>query len=205
VKSRIAGLLMAITMVGVLTSCSRDGRELAPALPEQNESIAIAPTQDASALTPSDSFAVSGPWMEGGDIDLTYTCYGSRVSPAIQISGQPSGTVAMALTLHDVEFPDDLLWVMANISGGTVAIGEASTPPDVVIATNSEGATGYAAPCPAAGARRQYLLTLFAMDALVDAAALTDATGAVDADALLTAVEQRTFDLAESTFYVQAP
>jgi phosphatidylethanolamine-binding protein (PEBP) family uncharacterized protein len=75
----------------------------------------------------------------------------------------------------------------------------------VVIATNSDGNAGYAAPCPASGERRQYLLTVFALDNLVETGALITADGTIDAEALLTEIEMGTFDLAESTFYVQAP
>jgi hypothetical protein len=49
------------------------------------------------------------------------------------------------------------------------------------------------------------LLTVFAMDKVIDLAAVTGASGGVDAELLLTEIEMSTFDLAESTFYVQAP
>ena len=200
------GVLAATLLLSVvLAACSRDGRTLAPASPEQNESIAIAPTDTAASLEPSESFAVTGPWTEGGDIDLAFTCYGRSVSPPLEISGQPSGTTTLAVLLHDVETPDVLLWTMANVAGGTVAIGEGATPPDVVVATNSDGNLGYQPPCPSSGERRQYLLTVFALDTVINTAAITDADGTVDADALLTAVEMSAFDIAESTFYVQAP
>jgi phosphatidylethanolamine-binding protein (PEBP) family uncharacterized protein len=75
----------------------------------------------------------------------------------------------------------------------------------VIVATNSDGALGYRAPCPSAGERRQYLLTVFALDGVVDTAAVTSADGVVDTEALLTAIEMQTFDLAESTFYAQGP
>lgn len=202
---RLGLVATALLSSVVLAACSRDGRTLAPALPEQNESIAIASTDTAASLEPSESFSVTGPWMEGGDIDLAFTCYGRNVSPPLEITGQPSGTVTLAVLLHDVTTPDVLLWTMANISGGTVAIGEGATPPDVVVATNSDGNLGYQPPCPSSGERRQYLLTVFALDAVINSAGISNADGTVDADALLTAVEMSAFDVAESTFYVQAP
>jgi phosphatidylethanolamine-binding protein (PEBP) family uncharacterized protein len=202
---RLGLVATALLSSVVLAACSRDGRTLAPALPEQNESIAIAPTDTAASLEPSESFSVTGQWMEGGDIDLAFTCYGRNVSPPLEITGQPSGTVTLAVLLHDVTTPDVLLWTMANISGGTVAIGEGATPPDVVVATNSDGNLGYQPPCPSSGERRQYLLTVFALDAVINSAGISNADGTVDADALLTAVEMSAFDVAESTFYVQAP
>jgi len=194
----------AVAMM-ILVRCSRDGRTLAPARPEQTESIAIAPSDSTASLEPSESFTVSGPWTEGADIDPTFTCYGRSVSPPLQISGQPAGTVSLAVLLHDVETPEKLLWTIANLSGDTVAIGEGATPPDVVVATNSDGTIGYGAPCPAAGERRQYLLTVFAMDKVIDPTTLVNADGGIDAELLLTEVEMSTFDLAESTFYAQAP
>jgi phosphatidylethanolamine-binding protein (PEBP) family uncharacterized protein len=205
VKNRSAIVAVAALFTVVLGACSRDGRTLAPALPEQNESVAIAPVDTAASLEPSESFTVTGPWMEGGDIDLAFTCYGRNVSPPIEISGQPAGTVTLAVLLHDVTTPDVVLWTMANIAGGTVAIGEGAQPPDVVVATNSDGNLGYQPPCPSSGERRQYLLTIFALDTVIDAAGITNPDGTVEADALLTAIEMSTFDIAESTFYVQAP
>ena len=82
------------TAVLILAGCSRDGRTLAPALPEQTETIAIAPSDSAASLEPSESFTVSGPWTEGADIDPAYTCYGRSVSPPLQIAGQPAGTAS---------------------------------------------------------------------------------------------------------------
>lgn len=197
--------VMLAAMLATLAACSRDGRTLAPALPEQNESIAIVASDSTASLQPSDAFSVRGPWIEGGDIDLAYTCYGRQVSPPLEVLEQPAGTVTLAVLLHDVETPDRLLWTMANVAGGTVAIGEGATPPDVIVATNSDGGIGFQPPCPASGERRQYLLTLFALDTVIDPAGVTNPDGSVDADALLGAVEMSTFDIAESTFYVQAP
>ena len=198
-------LLAAVALTVTMSACSRDGRTLAPAAPEQNESIAIAPTETTVSLEPSEAFAVRGPWLEGADIDLSFTCYGRSVSPPLEISAQPAGTVTLALLLHDIETPDLILWAMANIAGGTVALGEGATPPDVVVATNSDGNTGYSPPCPSSGERRQYLLTVFALDKVLDLTGITEADGTIESDALLTAIEMSTFDLAESTFYVQAP
>jgi phosphatidylethanolamine-binding protein (PEBP) family uncharacterized protein len=202
---RTARVLAVVVALTTVTACSRDGRTLAPALPEQNQSIAIVASESTTALQPSEGFALRGPWIEGADIDLAFTCYGRQVSPPLEIFEQPVGTVTLAVLLHDLETPDRLLWTMANIAGGTVAIGEGSTPPDVIVATNSDGGIGYQPPCPPSGERRQYLMTLFALDSVIDPAGVTNPDGSVDADALLGAVEMATFDLAESTFYVQAP
>lgn len=188
-----------------LGACSRDGRTLAPALPEQTESVAIAPTDTTVSLAPSEDFSVTGPWIEGGEIDLAFTCYGRQVSPPLQILGQPGGTVSMAVLLHSVDAPDEIVWLMANIAGGVVALGEGSQPPDVVVATNSDGVAGFSPPCPPSGERRQYLLTVFALDTRLDVSTVTAGDGTIDSDQLLTAVEMATFDLAEATFYVQAP
>ena len=198
-------LVLASCAPLIVTACSRDGRTLAPATPEQTETIAIAPTETTVSLEPSEAFAVRGPYIEGADIDLAFTCYGRKVSPPLEIVAQPSGTVTLAVLLHDVETPDRILWAMANIAGATVAIGEGAQPPDAVVATNSDGVAAYSPPCPSAGERRQYLLTVFALDKAIDTAGITNADGTVEADSLLTAVEMSTFDLAESTFYVQAP
>ncbi|NBP17912.1 MAG: YbhB/YbcL family Raf kinase inhibitor-like protein [Actinobacteria bacterium] len=202
-----AACMVALVAFSTVTlgACSRDGRTLAPALPEQTESVAIAPTDTTVSLTPSDDFSVTGPWIEGGEIDLAFTCYGRKVSPPLEIIAQPGGTVSMAVLLHAVDAPDEIVWLVANLAGGTVALGEGALPPDVVVATNSDGSPGYSPPCPASGERRQYLLTVFALDTRLDVANVTAADGTIDSEQLLTAVEMATFDLAEATFYVQAP
>jgi Raf kinase inhibitor-like YbhB/YbcL family protein len=205
IRAMFRASLLVVAGGSLVAACSRDGRTLAPALPEQTESIAIAPTETTVSLEPSETFAVRGPYVEGADIDLAYTCYGRKVSPPLEIVAQPSGTVTLAVLLHDVETPDRIHWAMANIAGATVAIGEGAAPPDAVVATNSDGIAGFSPPCPPSGERRQYLLTVFALDKAVDTARVTDQDGSVDTDALLTAIEMSTFDLAESTFYVQAP
>jgi hypothetical protein len=43
------------------------------------------------------------------------------------------------------------------------------------------------------------------MDKVIDPTTLVNADGGIDAELLLTEVEMSTFDLAESTFYAQAP
>lgn len=190
--------LLAVALV----SCSTDGRTLAPASPTQNESVAIAPSQPAAT---EESFAVRGAWTEGSDIDLTYTCYGDAISPPIEIVAQPPGTVTLAVQLSDAQSPDDLLWLVANVAGGTVAIGAGGLPPDVIVATNSDGNPGYRAPCPSKGERRQYILSLYALDGAVDPTEVTGIDGTVNGEVLLTAIERRTFDLVETSFFVQAP
>lgn len=201
-KRRSRRLLPASLLAATLVSCSTDGRTLAPASPAQNESVAIAPSQP---LNTEETFAIRGPWTEGSDIDLTYTCYGDAISPPIEIVAQPPGTVTLAVQLYAAASPDDLLWLVANVAGGTVGIGAGGLPPDVIVATNSDGAPGYRAPCPSTGERRQYVLALYALDGALDPTEVTGIDGTVNGETLLTAIERRTFDLVETTFFVQAP
>ena len=192
-----------VILVVALVSCATDGRTLAPSTAQQTETVAIAPT--VTTVSIADTFSIRGSWSDGGDLDAKFTCFGDEISPAFEIVAAPEQTVSLAVLLYDVDSPGEVLWAMANIAGDTVAIGEGATPPDVILATNSAGNPGYQAPCPSAGERRQYLLTVFALDAVVDPAEVTGDGGEVEPDALLTAIEMRAFDLAESTFYVQAP
>lgn len=203
VKVRSIPAFGLVSLVVALVSCSTDGRTLAPALPEQTESVAIAPT--VTTISPAETFGIRGAWSDGADLDARFTCFGDEISPPFEIVAAPEQTVSLAVLLYDVDAPGDVLWAMANIAGDTVAIGEGAAPPDVIIATNSEGNPGYQAPCPSAGDRRQFLLTVFALDAVIDPTEVTGDGGEVEPDALLTAIEMRAFDLAESTFYVQAP
>jgi len=203
VKDRLIRTLGITSIVVVLVACGGDGRTLAPASPEQTESVAIAPAVDA--IDDAESFDIRGTWTEGGDLDPRHTCLGDGTSPPFEIIAAPEQTVSIAVLLYAVDAPGDVLWAMANLAGNTVAVGEGATPPNVIVATNSDGALGYRAPCPSAGERRQYLLTVFALDGVVDSAAVTSADGVVDTEALLTAIEMQTFDLAESTFYAQGP
>ena len=202
-KSWLIRTLYPLSLVVILASCADDGRTLAPALPEQSESVALAPT--ITTINVEETFAIRGTWTEGGDLDPRHTCLGDSSSPPFEIIGAPQQTVSIAVLLYDVDAPGDVLWAMANLAGDTVAVGEGATPPNVIVATNSDGALGYQAPCPSAGDRRQYLLTVFSLDAVIDPDEVTNDAGVVDTEALLTAIEMRAFDLAESTFYAQGP
>ena len=76
------------------------------------------------------------------------------------------------------------------------AVAVAVTIADGTPVTDAAGVRTYAAPCPPPGERREYLLSVYALDAAIPA----DAATSNDADVVLGAIEERAFDIAESVF-----
>lgn len=203
----------AMTAVVVVTSalaiagCSRDGRELRPAGPDQNASIAVTSTAAIDPPTETLGFSVAGPWRESEDIAVAHTCAGGGTQPPLEIVGIPAGTAALAVHLVELTSPEQPLWLLANLAADSRVLAGGTTPADAVAvaisddtegAGSPDGAAGYSAPCPPPGERREYLLSVYALDAPIPA----DAATSNDADTVLTAIEERAFDIAESVFTV---
>jgi hypothetical protein len=121
---------------------------------------------------------VTTAWPDGGTIPLRYTQAGPELSPAIQWSGAPQGTVSFVLTFHDADSlvnssTDGLLhWLLWNIPG--TAAGVAQGRPDTFEwedGTRQISVSGsrYRGPgAPAAGPIHHYVLELYALDTMLD-------------------------------------
>jgi Raf kinase inhibitor-like YbhB/YbcL family protein len=121
---------------------------------------------------------VTTAWPDGGVIPLRYTQAGPELSPAIQWSGAPQGTVSFVLIFHDADSlvnsstDGTLHWLLWNIPG--TANGVAQGRPDGFEwedGTRQISASGsrYRGPgAPAAGPIHHYVMELYALDTMLD-------------------------------------
>jgi Raf kinase inhibitor-like YbhB/YbcL family protein len=107
----------------------------------------------------------------------------ANVSPALQWSEVPAGTVSFTLILHDLEprpargVEDFLHWMVWNIPATTTQLveGVAATPEQadgtrqmVSQGRNGGPAIGFRSPCPPPGPSHHYVFELFALDTKLD-------------------------------------
>jgi Raf kinase inhibitor-like YbhB/YbcL family protein len=120
-------------------------------------------------------------FADGAEIPVKYTSADPNgVSPKLEWTNVPAGTVTFALIFHDPDVAlqkntDDVLhWMIFNIPGTAKELPEAMPPtatlPDGTIqAKNIRGAAGYMGPgAPAPGPHHHYTFELFALDTKLD-------------------------------------
>lgn len=117
-------------------------------------------------------------WPDGGMIPLRYTQAGAEISPAIQWSAPPAGTMSFVLIFYDADTvannsTDGILqWMLWNIPA--TATGVAQGRPDgfqLEDGTRQISASGsrYRGPgAPAAGPIHHYVMELYALDKMLD-------------------------------------
>jgi len=121
-------------------------------------------------------------WPDGGRIPAKYTQAGADASPELRWSNVPEGAASFVLIVHDVDAAigngtDDLLhWMVWNIPATVTSLHEA-TPGRSQMAdgTRQISATGpyYRGPgASASGPAHHYLFELFALDSMLDVAAV---------------------------------
>lgn len=138
-----------------------------------------------SLLLSSTSFSDVSP------IPTKYTCAATQpppsgprhistgISPEVQWTNVPPGTVSFVLILHDPDArvpkaPTDVThWIAFNIPASTTKLAEAIPPaaplPDGGLqGTNITGKVGYQGPCAGPGSFHHYTLELLALDEKLD-------------------------------------
>ena len=118
---------------------------------------------------------------DGGVIPNRFTQSATNpVSPKLEWTHVPEGTVSFVLILHDPDVArqktteDVLHWMAFNIPGTARGLpesvpAEAKLPDGTIQAKNSHGGTGYVGPgAPAAGPYHHYTFELFALDTKLD-------------------------------------
>lgn len=206
-RQLIGAVFLVAVLVIVVSACSRDGRDMSTPKSDQTQSIAIATTiapplettVPPLETTPSSGFTLTGLWVEGGAIDVKYTCMGESISPPMQLSGVPAGTVTLGFVLTDQDANGIVHWAAANISAADTNIVEGALPSGAIQATTAQGNIGYWAPCPPAGQTHHYVMTAYAI------AQQLEFSDGVDAATLQAAFDAGALAFAESGFTAQTP
>lgn len=117
-------------------------------------------------------------FADGGVIPLEQVgsgggCTGQNISPELDWSGAPAGTVSFVLTAYDPDAPTGSgLWHWANYNIPATATSFAkgagapggTVPAGTVVLNNDPGTPGYTGPCPPVGdAPHRYVFTLYAL------------------------------------------
>lgn len=113
-------------------------------------------------------------FQAGETIPSKYTCDGQDISPPLNWSDPPTGTIGFALISDDPDAPVGTFvhWVMWNIPASTRALEE-DLPKTASLSNGTKQGTtdfrriGYGGPCPPSGTHR-YFFKLYALDTTLD-------------------------------------
>lgn len=175
-------LIGAAFVIATLLAACGDGDGDAPA--EETASTTGSTTTTAASGTPKLT-VTSSAFKEGAEIPVKYTCEGEGVSPPLEWSAVPEGTVELALVVDDPDAPDGTFthWILLDLKAELTAIAEGEVPAGAKEGKNSAGEQDWAPPCPPAGPAHHYRFTVYALD--------RDLTveGSVPTSAYITAIE----------------
>jgi hypothetical protein len=125
-------------------------------------------------------------WPDGGEIPSKHAggTGGQSISPPLAWTNVPMGTVEFVLVMNDPEpvqpalsvSGDILHWMVAKIPASTTSLPEnAGAMNSTLLPAGAVQVQTYRGPgAPAAGPRHHYTLTLYALNAPLDAAALAN-------------------------------
>jgi Raf kinase inhibitor-like YbhB/YbcL family protein len=107
-------------------------------------------------------------FAEGGWIPDLHTCEGADLSPSLEWSGEPAGTLSFALIVDDPDAPGGVWnhWLLYDIPANVhnLAQGSKGGSPRVS-GKNDFGKPGYGGPCPPKGrGPHRYFFKLYAID-----------------------------------------
>lgn len=112
---------------------------------------------------------ISSPAFEHHEtIPTRYTCEGEDVSPPLNISDVPEGTVSFAIIVDDPDAPMGTFdhWIAWNISGTLSEFEEGMSV--ALQGTNGFGEDNYRGPCPPPGPTHRYFFKVYALDSELD-------------------------------------
>jgi len=147
---------------------------------------ASAAAQTAPAQPPRPAMALTTPaWPDGDPIPLKYTQAGEQVSPALNWTNVPPGTVSFLLHMLDPDVARNkttetqVHWLVWNIPGTATGLpegvpkGEKLADPSMQISASGPVYRGPGA--PASGPVHHYTFELYALDTKIDLPPSTDA------------------------------
>lgn len=133
-----------------------------------------APTVTAGTLTLSSPQFANGGTLPLEQVGSGNGCTGMNVSPQLDWSGAPEGTVSFVLTTYDPDAPTGSgfwHWVNYNIPATATSLAKGAgsmggtLPEGAVSGNNDAGAPGYTGACPPVGdAPHRYVFTLYALN-----------------------------------------
>ncbi len=113
-------------------------------------------------------------FKDGGTIPKKYTCDDLDVSPPIEWSNVPEGTISIAIVCDDPDAPMKtwVHWVIFNIPGDVTHLSENVSPEKELENGARQGMNdfhkvGYGGPCPPSGMHR-YFFKIYALDTTLD-------------------------------------
>ena len=119
------------------------------------------------------SLSLTSPaFTPGGDIPVQYSLRkGQNISPQLNISEPPAGTLSFVLIMHDPDAVsgDFLHWLLWDIPPSTLSIGTNSVPVGAIQGQSGMGDARYIGPAPPAGTgTHHYIFELYALDILLN-------------------------------------
>ena len=200
---RIGSLVLLLGMITAACSSGSGDDQTPPTDPLPSSSTATTTTTTTVSETteppPVEEFAVTSTLItEGEPVDVIITCEGDGVSPPIDISGLPAGTVSMVVIMEDPDAPAGVWdhWVVFDIEP-TDSIPQDATDLGT-LGANSWGDSLYGGPCPPPGSGpHRYVSTVYALDAtldLVPGSTKDDVVDALDGKVLAQDVLTGTFE-----------
>jgi len=107
-------------------------------------------------------------FVNNGSFPERFTCDGEEVSPPLNISGVPDGTVSLALVLRDPDAVEGIFvhWILWNIDPKTAEIKAGYAPDGAMFGKTTDGKLRYVGPCPPSGTHR-YIFSLYALDTAI--------------------------------------
>jgi phosphatidylethanolamine-binding protein (PEBP) family uncharacterized protein len=164
--------------------------------------ITIVPPAAADKSTgapapPASSFVLHSPAVGAdGMLPVEFTGDGSGVSPPLEWTGAPSGTKSFALIMHHIDREGETkwYWTLYNIPASATSLPKAATGIGTAGNNSIDNRIGYAPPHSKGPGPRTYVLTLYALSALVDPGLPPEQ---VDRAKLLAAMQGKTLATAE--------
>lgn len=115
-------------------------------------------------------------FRNGETIPSVHTCDGDDVSPALEWSDVPGGTLSLALIMEDPDAPAGtwVHWVLYGLSPDRTGLAEGLATTELLAGGAKHGLcwgidqfskVGYHGPCPPPGPAHRYVFTLYALDA----------------------------------------
>jgi Raf kinase inhibitor-like YbhB/YbcL family protein len=111
----------------------------------------------------------------GKEIPDDYTCSGKNVSPPLAWTNVPANTQSFAITVDDPDAPSGIWvhWLLYNLPPEIRSL-DVNTPLDKILdngarqGSNDYGIVGYSGPCPPLGKPHRYVISIYALDTMLD-------------------------------------